>query len=182
MASFVDRLVCSRCGAEFDHRGREHLCHCGGPLLVDYDLAAVAAAVGPAAISARVGGGIWRFHELLPVENPAAAVTLGEGGTPMVGAPQLASAQGAGAVFVKDEGLNPTGSFKARGAACGIPAAVERGVREVALPTAGNAGVAWAAYGAAAGLEVHVAMSADAPAANVEAVRLLGGRLTLVDG
>jgi len=182
MASFVDRLVCSRCGTELDHRGREHLCPCGGPLLVDYDLEAVARAVGPDAISARAAGGMWRFRELLPVEDPARAVTLGEGGTPLLDAPRLAEALGVGAVSVKDDGRNPTGSFKARGAACGITAAVERGVREVALPTAGNAGVAWAAYGAAAGLAVHVAMPADAPAATVDALRLLGAELTLVDG
>ena len=125
---------------------------------------------------------MWRFRELLPVEDPARIVHLGEGGTPLVEAPALASMLGVGAVFVKDDGLNPTGSFKARGAAAGMTAAVERGVQEVALPTAGNAGVAWAAYGAAAGVRVHVAMPRDAPAATAEAVRLLGASLTLVDG
>ena len=125
---------------------------------------------------------MWRFRELLPVEDPSRVITLGEGGTPLVDAPRLAASLGLGAALVKDEGLNPTGSFKARGAACGVTAAVERGVREVTLPTAGNAGVAWAAYGAAAGLTVHVAMPADAPSANADAVRLVGGDLTLVDG
>jgi threonine synthase len=182
MASFVTRLVCSRCGASFDHLEVHHLCGCGGALLVDYDLAAVGRAVDRDDVAARTGGGMWRFRELLPVEDPSRAVSLGEGGTPLVDAPRLAASLGLGAALVKDEGLNPTGSFKARGAACGVTAAVERGVREVALPTAGNAGVAWAAYGAAAGLAVHVAMPADAPRANADAVRLVGGELTLLDG
>ncbi|HXJ66912.1 MAG TPA: threonine synthase [Actinomycetota bacterium] len=182
MASFVTSLVCSRCGSGFDHRGREHLCPCGGPLLVDYDLEAAGRSVDPAAIAGRAAGGMWRFAELLPVEDPARVVSLGEGGTPMVDAPRLAGPLGVGRVLVKDDGLNPTGSFKARGAAAGVTAALERGVAEVALPTAGNAGVAWAAYGAAAGIGVHVAMPADAPRANIEAVRRFGASLTLVDG
>src|SRR3954451_23878484 len=174
MASFVTRLVCSRCGAEFDHLERHHLCHCGGPLLVDYDLDAVAAAVDREAVAARAHGGMWRFRELLPVEDPERIVHLGEGGTPLLETPRLARSLGVSALHVKDDGRNPTGSFKSRGAASGLTAAVERGVGGVALPTAGNAGVAWAAYGAAAGVRVHVAMPRDAPRANIDAVRLLG--------
>jgi len=182
MASFVVHLVCSRCGTTHDHREPQHLCGCGGPLLVEYDLKAVARAVDPRAISGRAHGGMWRFRELLPVKDPSRAVSLGEGGTPLLEAPPLAAALGVRELLVKDDGLNPTGSFKARGAACGITAAAERGIREVALPTAGNAGAAWAAYGAAAGLTVHVAMPADAPFAIVDVVRMLGADLTLVDG
>ncbi|HEY7280238.1 MAG TPA: threonine synthase [Actinomycetota bacterium] len=182
MASFVSRLVCSRCGASFDPRGVHHLCDCGGALLVDYDLDTAGRTLDRDAVGARARGGMWRFRELLPVEDPASIVSLGEGGTPLVDSPRLAASLGLGKVLVKDDGRNPTGSFKARGAASGVTAAVERGVREVALPTAGNAGVAWAAYGAAAGLRVHVAMPADAPRANADSVRLVGGDLTLVDG
>jgi len=182
MASFVTSLVCSRCGNRFDHLGLEHLCPCGGPLLVDYDLAAVSASIDRGVVAGRAAGGMWRFHELLPVEDPDRVVTLGEGGTPLMDAPRLTGGLGVRRLLVKDDGRNPTGSFKARGAAAGVTAAVERGVTEVALPTAGNAGVAWAAYGATAGLRVHVAMPADAPRANVDAVRRLGAELTLVDG
>jgi threonine synthase len=149
---------------------------------VDYDLASVQRTTDRSVVTGRAGGGMWRFRELLPVEDPERIVHLGEGSTPLLASPALAGSLGVAEVRVKDEGLNPTATFKARGAACGITAAVERGVREVALPTAGNAGVAWAAYGGAAGLAVHVAMPRDAPPAVIDAVRTLGASLTLVDG
>ena len=182
MPSSVTHLVCSRCGRTHDHRERQHLCPCGGPLLVDYDLDDVARRVARHGVAARTTLGMWRYLELLPVEDPARIVHLGEGGTPLVESSRLASRLRLRSVHVKDEGLNPTGTFKARGAASGVTAAAERGAGDVALPTAGNAGVAWAAYGAAAGLSVHVAMPRDAPATNVAAARLLGADLTLVDG
>jgi threonine synthase len=182
MTSFVVGLRCSRCERSFDHVERHHLCPCGGPLLVDYDLDAASRAVDRDELSARRGGGMWRFRELLPVEDPDRIVHLGEGGMPLLPAHALAHDLGVGAIHVLDEGRNPTASFKARGAACGVTAAVERRVREVALPTAGNAGVAWAAYGAAAGIRVHVAMPRDAPSPNIDAARLLGAEVTLVDG
>jgi len=181
MASLVGRLSCSRCGRVYGHLRIHHLCECGGPLLVDYDLERAGAAVVREDVEGR-SGGMWRWLELLPVEDPARIVTLGEGGTPLLAAPRLAALSGLGELFVKDDGRNPTGTFKARGAAAGVTAAVERGASELALPTAGNAGVAWAAYGAAAGLPVHVAMPADAPAQVQEACRVLGADLVLVDG
>jgi threonine synthase len=179
--SFVSSLVCSRCGTHHDARLPHNLCECGGPLLVDYDLDGVGAAVSPDAIAGREAS-MWRYRELLPVAGASDVVTLGEGFTPLIPAPSLATKLGLRSVWIKDDGLNPTGTFKARGAACGVSRARELGIREVALPTAGNAGGAWACYGAAAGLEVHVAMPADAPEANRVECRAYGADLTLVEG
>lgn len=181
MASFVTGLRCPRCGERHDHRQVHNVCGCGSPLLVDYDLQAVGRAVSPADLASRAPS-MWRYGELLPVEDPEAIVTLGEGLTPMLERPSLAARLGLGRVWVKDEGANPTGSFKARGASCGITRARELGIAEVALPTAGNAGGAWACYGAAAGLRVHVAMPNDAPAANRLECLTYGAEVTSVDG
>lgn len=125
---------------------------------------------------------MWRYRELLPVEDAGSVVSLGEGFTPLLPMPALGERIGLPDLWVKDEGLNPTGTFKARGAACGVSRARELGIRHVALPTAGNAGGAWACYGAAAGLDVHVAMPADAPSANRAECELFGADVTLVDG
>jgi threonine synthase len=125
---------------------------------------------------------MWRYRELLPVEDPEHGVTLGEGWTPLLPAPRAAASIGLPGLLVKDEGRNPTGTFKDRGAACGIARAAELGVREVGLPTAGNAGTSWSAYGAAAGLRVHVAMPSDAPEANRLACELFGAEVVAVDG
>ena len=157
------------------------MCECGTPLVVEYDLDRVRTAVSRQAMSTRPAS-MWRFRELLPVEDEGAIVTLGEGSTPLVRTPRLASGLGVAEMWVKDDGLNPTGTFKARGATCGITAAVERGVTAVALPSAGNAGGAWAAYGSAAGVEVRVAMPADAPLVNRLECELYGADVTLVDG
>jgi threonine synthase len=125
---------------------------------------------------------MWRYRELLPHDDERDVVSLGEGLTPLLPLPRTGRAIGLHDLWVKDDGANPTGSFKARGAACGVTMARALGVREVALPTAGNAGGAWAAYGAAAGLRVHVAMPSDAPLANQLDVRAYGAELMLVDG
>lgn len=179
--AFVSSLTCSRCGATHDPSLPHNLCDCGGPLLVDYDLDAVAGSVSPDVVAGRAAS-MWRYRELLPAAIPSDVVTLGEGFTPLVPAPSLAQKLGVRAVWVKDDGLNPTGTFKARGAACGVSRARELGISEVALPTAGNAGGAWACYGAAAGLKVHVAMPSDAPEANRVECRAFGAELLLVDG
>lgn len=160
--SFVSGLSCPRCGRERNHRSPANLCGCGSPLFVAYDLGGAGAAVRPADIGPRVPT-MWRYRELLPVEGEP--VTLGEGLTPLLAASRLGVPAGLPHLWVKDEGANPTGTFKARGASCGVTRAVELGIGAVALPTAGNAGGAWAAYGAAAGIRVRVAMPSDAPAA-----------------
>jgi threonine synthase len=125
---------------------------------------------------------MWRYEELLPVDDPANVVTLDEGWTPLLPLAGLGGGIGLPGLWVKDEGRNPTGTFKARGASAGISKAKELGIRDVALPMAGNAGGAWAAYGAAAGIRVHVAMPNDAPEVNQLECRLHGADLMLVDG
>ena len=175
--SYVTHLECPRCDLRYDHTKPQHLCECGSPLLVEYDLDGIAAGVDRDEIAQR-DPTMWRYAELLPVEDPDNVVSLGEGFTPQVHMEGL----GIEHLYVKDEGLNPTGTFKARGASCGVSRARELGAHQVALPTAGNAGGAWATYGTAAGLRVHVAMPADAPRLNQLECRLAGADLTLVDG
>jgi threonine synthase len=179
--SFVTDLACPRCGRRHDAGLPQNLCDCGGPLLVEYELEAVGAAATKEAVAARPFD-MWRYRELLPVEGSADVVSLGEGGTPLLRPGPLGSRIGLRGLLVKDDGLNPTGTFKARGASSGISMARAFGIGAVALPSAGNAGAAWACYGAAAGIEVHVAMPRDAPVTNQLECRLYGAELTLVDG
>ena len=181
MPSFATDLSCARCGLRYPRGEPKNLCDCGGPLLVEYDLAAIARSEDRDAIAGRVPT-MWRYRELLPVEDPTHVVTLGEGMTPLVPAERLGRRIGLPDLLVKDDGLNPTGTFKARGASCGVSVARELGIREVALPTAGNAGGAWACYGAVAEMSVHVAMPSDAPEVNKWECRMFGADLTLVDG
>jgi len=149
-------------------------------LLVRYDLDSVRrlwrrsqVATGPT--------NMWRYAPVLP-PSPACIVTLGEGWTPLVATRRLGARLGADALWVKDEGLNPTGSFKARGLACAISMCVELGIRKVAIPSAGNAAGALAAYAAAAGIEAHIFMPRDVPQANYIECRACGAEVTLVDG
>ncbi|HXV56449.1 MAG TPA: threonine synthase [Gaiellaceae bacterium] len=181
MPSFVSHLTCPRCGNRHAPGVPLNLCSCGSPLLVDYDLEAVRGTVTREAITVRPPD-MWRYRELLPVGDPADVVSLGEGGTPLLRPAALGALLGLPGLLVKDDGLNPTGTFKARGASCGISMARALRIREVALPSAGNAGAAWACYGAAAGVTVHVAMPRDAPAAARLECELYGADLTLVDG
>ena len=178
--SFVTHLRCPRCGRTYSADEAHNVCECGAPLLVEYDLAAMRrlypADLWPAS------RGMWRYAPFLPVKDPSNIVTLGEGGTPTLRAPRAGAAARIDNLWIKDEGLNPTGSFKARGAAAGVSKAKELGIAAVAMPTAGNAGGAWAAYGARAGIQVHIAMPKDAPDINKQEVRRYGGHLTLVDG
>lgn len=152
----------------------------GRPLLARYDLDAVT--LTPDVLAARRDGGLWRWRELLPVRDDRHAVTLGEGATPLLRVPRLAAALGVPGLWVKAEGRNPTGSFKARGMAVAVSRAAELGVTELIAPSAGNAGGALAAYGAAAGLGVTVCMPVDAPASNRAEVLVTGARLVLVEG
>ncbi|HEV2458735.1 MAG TPA: threonine synthase, partial [Ktedonobacterales bacterium] len=178
---YLTRLECAECGANQPADADRHLCACGGILFARYDLPALAREVPRSALATRPwNDGLWRYAELLPV-LPADRVTLGEGATPLLALDRLSAEIGA-EVWLKDEGLNPTGSFKARGAAVGVSRARVLGARTLALPTAGNAGAAWAAYGARAGLPIVVAMPKDAPELTQREVRLYGARLHLVDG
>src|SRR5262245_19269595 len=164
MGSHVTHLEGSIDGSRHDHR-RLQTTHEGRPLLVRYDLPAVARALSRDELARRPAS-LWRYRELLPVEDDANRVSLGESTTPLLECPRLARALGLERRWVKDEAQLPTGSFKARGLCLAVSRARELGVRRVAIPTAGNAGGALAAYAARAGLEAYVFMPADTPLAN----------------
>ena len=178
---YLTHLECPRDGLTYDADKPQNLCPCGSPLLARYDLAAAAAAVRPEAI-ARRGADLWRYRELLPVRDAAHVTTLGEGWTPMWAAERYGEAIGAPRLLVKDEGLLPTGSFKARGAAVGVSRARELGINHVAMPTNGNAGAAWATYAARAGMKSLIAMPVNAPTITRREVIAAGAELRMVEG
>jgi threonine synthase len=179
--SYLDRLECGRCGTRYDASLPQGLCQCGSPLLARYDLELVAKDVVPGEIAHRAPT-LWRYHEILPVLAPDAVVSLGEGMTPLLPLPRLGELLGLSNLLMKDEGLLPTGTFKARGAAVGVSRARELGVRRIAMPTNGNAGAAWATYAARAGLESLIVMPVDAPAITRAECAISGARLYLVNG
>ena len=180
--SFFSHLECSvPCGApRLDSRGRHFLCSCGAPLLVRYDLEK-ACAWRPDSLKGRPAN-MWRYREMLPLFAGEEPVTLGEGFTPLVHAQSLGASLGLQRLFIKDESLNPTNSFKARGQSAAITRAKYLGATTIALPTAGNAGNAAAAYSAAAGLACEVFIPRDAKRPFVDECRLYGANVTLVDG
>src|SRR5688572_16538711 len=182
--SYLTDLVCTACGAVWPADEPHGVCPtCVKVLFAQYDLAALQAAMPVPELGGR-NWDLWRYRELLPIRDDQHAVSLGEGGTPLVPAARAAAAAGIdrGELLVKDEGANPTGSFKARGLSMAVARAVELGVVAVALPSAGNAGAAAAAYAAAHGIACHVAMPRDAPAVNQDEVSVYGAELLLVDG
>ncbi|HLN62200.1 MAG TPA: threonine synthase [Symbiobacteriaceae bacterium] len=181
MKSYMTHLECARCQRTYDANAVRNLCECGGPLLVRYDLKAAAAAVRPADLAGRPSN-MWRYREVLPVQDEANVVTLGEGMTPLLPLHRLGGAMGLPGLLLKDEGVNPTGTFKARGAAAGISRAKELGIKAVAMPTNGNAGGAWASYGARAGIAVTLVVPTDAPAMSVLEAEAVGARAYMVRG
>jgi len=182
MKSFLSHLECGLCGERLEADRLWNLCpKCGKPLLARYDLDAARAAVAPKDLSGREPT-MWRYGELLPVRDEAFRLSLGEGFTPLHRAPRLEGQAGHSPLYVKDEGLNPTGSFKARGLAAAVSRAFELGVKAVSIPTAGNAGCAMSAYAALAGLEAHVFMPADVPRPFINECRVLGASVTLING
>ncbi|MEV0158282.1 threonine synthase [Micromonospora sp. NPDC050686] len=178
---YLTHLECSRCGRGHPADRPQNLCECGAPLLARYDLAAVAAAVTPERFTLRPAD-LWRYRELLPVADPRHVTTLGEGWTPLLRTPAYGARIGIPDLIVKDEGLTPTGSFKARGAAVGVSRARELGVERIAMPTNGNAGAAWATYAARAGLGATIAMPLSAPTICRRECLAAGADLRLVDG
>jgi len=180
--SHLTHLECTACGATFDHARLTKTCpDCGKVLYARYDLDAAAREMTPEALSRRAWN-LWRYGEILPVQDAANRLTLGEGGTPILPAPTLGRRFGLSRLAVKDEGLNPTGSFKARGLGMAVSRAKELGAEAVAIPSAGNAAAAMAAYAARAGLPAVVAMPADAPAVMQAECLAYGARVLLVDG
>ena len=154
---YASHLACPRCEADYALDSLRQLCACGSPLLVRYDLTRLAATWRPEQLAERPWS-LWRYHELLPLARPEAIVSLGELVTPLVELPRLGDDMRLPRLVMKDEGLLPTGSFKARGAAVGISRARELGVTHLAMPTNGNAGAAWALYAARAGIQATIAM------------------------
>ena len=179
--SALSGLECSRCTACYDADRLQGTCACGAPLLARYDTDRVRGQVTRADLAAR-GPDLWRYHEMLPVTGPGQVVSLGEGMTPLLPVPRLGRALGVPRLLMKDESLIPTGTFKARGAAVGVSRAAELGAAGVAMPTNGNAGAAWAAYAARAGLASLIVMPAAAPAINRAECAVAGAELYLVDG
>lgn len=179
--SALSHLECSRCAARYESAELQGTCGCGAPLLARYDLPALAARLAPADIAGREPS-LWRYHELLPVSGPDFVVTFGEGMTPLLPLPRLGRALGLPRLLMKDEGPLPTASFKARGAAVGVSRAAELGAAGVAMPTNGNAGAAWAAFCARAGLPFLVAMPADAPQITRSECVAAGAETYVVDG
>ncbi len=178
---FVTHLECSKTGKHYEPNKLYNLSEAGKPLLVRYDLKKAAQTLTKASLKDRVSS-LWRYREVLPVVRDENIVSLGEGWTPMLHAKRLGAQFGLPELFIKDEGPNPTGSFKARGQTTAISMAKELGVRKVAIPTAGNAGGAMSAYAAAAGMESYVFMPRDTPAANRIECQQLGAQVTLIDG
>jgi len=178
--SKATHLECSLCNKRLEAGQVVNLCDCGGPLLVRYDLERIRrhwkrreVHLGPPTM--------WRYAPLLPPVNDS-IITLGEGWTPLLFARRLGARLGARHLWIKDEALNPTGSFKARGMACAISMCAELGIRKVAVPSAGNAASALAAYAAVAGIEAHIFLPQDVPEANYLESKAYGARVTLVNG
>jgi len=179
--SALSHLDCARCGARHDADQVQGTCSCGSPLLARYDLRLVADLVSPRDIAGRPAD-LWRYHELLPVRQAGHVVSLGEGMTPLLPMPKAGQALGVPDLLMKDEGMLPTGTFKARGAAVGVSRAAELGVAAIAMPTNGNAGAAWSAYAARAGMASLIAMPVGAPPVTRAECAMAGAELHLVDG
>lgn len=180
--STLTHLECSYCAERYDAGRLMNLCPaCGKPLLARYDLARAAATMTKEALAGRAAR-LWRYEEVLPVQDDEAIITLGEGWTPLIEAGTLGASVGCPRTLVKDEGMNPTASFKARGLALAVSRAFELGASALAIPTAGNAGGAMSAYAAAAGLPAYVFMPQDVPPLFQVECRELGAHVTLVDG
>jgi threonine synthase len=180
--SYLTHLECGWCADTRAADTPSDVCGADNrPLLARYDLERAAAELDRDALSRRPAG-LWRYRELLPIRDPAAVVTLGEGGTPLLELGRLGADLGVRRLLGKDEGRNPTGSFKARGMTAAVSRARELGATTVAAPSAGNAGAALAAYAARAGIEAVVAVPADAPASARAQAVAFGARVLLVDG
>ncbi|MGI9584701.1 MAG: threonine synthase, partial [Acidimicrobiia bacterium] len=181
LPTYVSHLECSETGETYPADEVHTLSSVGMPLLVRYDLDALARSMGRDAWSTR-SPGMWKYREVLPVRSNDNVVSLGESQTPLVSLPRAATQLGVNEVLVKDEGRLPTGSFKARGLAVAVSMAKELGLTRLAMPTNGNAGAALAAYGTRAGLETFIFCPDDTPEVNVREIGLQGGRVWTVNG
>ena len=179
--SYLKELYCSKCNKIYRADQVQQLCECGAPLLVRYDLDSAQHEWKKESLKGRTKS-LWRYKEVLPVENDENIVSLGEGGTPVLSLKEAGKKIGISNLYLKDEGVIPTGTFKARGAAVGISKAKELGVNTIAMPTNGNAGAAWALYSARAGIHAVIVMPEDAPKITRNECAAAGADLYLVDG
>src|SRR6185436_19621210 len=177
----VTHLYCSACAKEYEARNLINLCECGKPLMVAYDLERASATLTRESLAGRVAS-LWRYREVLPVDEEQNILTLGGGMTPLLKANRLGAQLGMNNLFIKDESLNPTASFKARGMAVAISMAKELGVNKLAVPSAGNAAGALAAYAAKAGIPAFIFIPKDTPTANIVECRQMGAHVELIDG
>ena len=179
---FLTHLTCTACGLRHEWAELQNLCTaCQKPLFPVYDLEAAGRTFKREMLTGRERS-LWRYREVLPLPLEVEPVSLGEGGTPLLRAERFGRAVGFSNLWVKDESLNPTQSFKARGMVVAVSMAKHLGATKLAVPTAGNAGGALAAYAARAGLEAHIFMPSDTPRANVIECRETGAHVTLIDG
>ena len=179
--SFMTHLECARCGKRLAAGEIHNLCECGSPLLVRYDLQRASTELQLQNLKSR-SPDLWRYREVLPVTRESSRVCLGEGYTPLMLARRLGDKLGLPNLYLKDESQNPTGSFKARGMAVAVSMTHELGIRRLAVPSAGNAGGALAAYAAKAGMEAAIFMPEETPLANRLECALHGAKVTLVHG
>ena len=178
----VTHLECAACHLRHEARVLLNLCReCGKPLLVRYDLESAGRTLTKESLVARRAD-LWRYREVLPVDNDENIVSLGEGWTPLLQARRLGKQIGFEELYIKDESQNPTQSFKARGMSTAVSMAKELGAKKLAVPSAGNAAGALAAYAACAGLECFIFMPGDTPRANVVECEQTGAHVTLMDG
>ena len=179
--SALTHLDCSRCNRTYEAGKVHNLCECDSPLFARYDLQQAARSMTLDALRGRQAS-LWRYREVMPVRDERNIVSLGEGFTPLLHARQLGEKMGVPHLYLKDEGVNPTGSFKARGMTAAISVAKELGIRKVAVPSAGNAGGAMAAYAARAGMEARIYVPQGTPLVNRLECPILGAKVTLVEG
>ena len=180
--NYLTHLECSKCGKKHDADKVQTVCEaCGKPLFARYDLAGVKEAVSPEDFLGREAS-MWRYWELLPIRDPKNKVSLGEGWTPLTQVKRLGETVGLQDLWVKDEGIIPTGTFKARGLAMAVSKAKELGIKRLALPSAGNAAGSMTAYGARAGMESYVFMPVDAPDVNKVECQVVGAKVVLIRG
>ena len=177
----VSDLYCPKCEARYDIDSIMTLCNCGAPLLVDYDYEKAKLTLKQSALKTRQPS-MWRYREVLPVRDEANIVTLGEGGTPLLPSTSIGKDLGVPNLYFKDETVNPTGSFKARGLCMAVSLAKELGISKLIIPTAGNAGSAVAAYAARASLECLIIMPKDVPAPFLVDCVYHGAQIELVEG
>ncbi len=180
--TFLTHLKCYECHKTYDCSQVQTYClDCQAPLLAQYDLESASIVLDQNEFRTRPLG-MWRWHEILPVHNEFNRIFLGEGDTPLLHLTNLGARLGLTHLYAKDESLNPTGTFKARGLSAAVSKAKELGIKKVIIPTAGNAGGAMAAYAARGGMNAFIVMPKDTPEANIIESRITGASIQLVDG